>query len=45
MRTLKITFLFLFVFSSLIKAQSNLARSISLNIEQQKLSSVLALIE
>ncbi|WP_316846300.1 STN and carboxypeptidase regulatory-like domain-containing protein [Pedobacter psychrodurus] len=45
MRTLKITFLFLFVFSSLIKAQSNLARSISLNIEQQKLSSVLAMIE
>jgi hypothetical protein len=45
MRTLKITFLFLFVFSSLIKAQSNLSRNISLNIERQKLSAVLAMIE
>jgi hypothetical protein len=45
MRTLRITVIFLLFFSSLIKAQSNLSRNISLNIEQQKLSSVLAMIE
>jgi len=45
MRTLRITVVFLLFFSSLIKAQSNLSRNISLNIEQQKLSSVLAMIE
>jgi hypothetical protein len=45
MRTLKITVLFLLVFSSIVKAQSNLSRNISLNIEQQKLSSVLTMIE
>ena len=45
MRTLRITVIFLLFFSSLIKAQSNLSRNISLNIEQQKLSSVLAIIE
>jgi hypothetical protein len=45
MRTLKITVLFLLVFSSLIKAQSNLSRNISLNIERQKLSSVMTMIE
>ncbi|MBB6238441.1 hypothetical protein HDC90_003074 [Pedobacter sp. AK013] len=45
MRTLKITVIFLLFFSSIIKAQSNLSRNISLNIEQQKLGSVLAMIE
>ncbi|MDQ0969555.1 hypothetical protein QFZ20_004958 [Flavobacterium sp. W4I14] len=45
MRTLRITVIFLLFFSSLIKAQSNLSRNISLNIERQKLSSVLAMIE
>ncbi|QNR83616.1 hypothetical protein H9N25_16915 [Pedobacter riviphilus] len=45
MRTLKITVIFLLFFSSNIKAQSNLSRNISLNIEQQKLGSVLAMIE
>lgn len=45
MRTLKITVLFLFIFCSLVRAQSNLSRNISLNIDQQKLSSVLAMIE
>lgn len=45
MRTLKITVIFLFFFSSLTKAQSNLSRNISLNIEQKKLSLVLAMIE
>ena len=44
MRTLKITVIFLLFFSSIIKAQSNLSRNISLNIEQQKLSLVLAMI-
>lgn len=45
MRTLKITALFLFIFCSLARAQSNLSRNISLNIERQKLSAVLAMIE
>ena len=45
MRTLKITVLFLFIFCCLVRAQSNLSRNISLNIERQKLSTVLAMIE
>lgn len=45
MRALKITAIFLVVFCSLLKAQSTLSRNISLNIEQQKLSTVLAVIE
>ncbi|WP_157258027.1 STN and carboxypeptidase regulatory-like domain-containing protein [Pedobacter ginsenosidimutans] len=45
MRTLKITVLFLFIFCCLVRAQSNLSRNISLNIERQKLSAVLAMIE
>lgn len=45
MRTLTITVIFFLFFSRSIKAQSNLSRNISLNIEQQKLSSVLAMIE
>lgn len=44
MRTLNITIFLLFVFSLSVCAQSNLSRSISLNIEQQKLSSVLTMI-
>ena len=45
MRTLKITVLFLLIFCCLVRAQSNLSRNISLNIERQKLSAVLAMIE
>lgn len=45
MRTLKITVLFLLIFCCLVRAQSNLSRNISLNIERQKLSTVLAMIE
>jgi len=45
MLKIRITVLFLLVSSSFLKAQSNLSRNISLNIEQQKLGSVLAMIE
>lgn len=45
MRTLKITVLFLLIFCCLVRAQSNLSRNISLNIERQKLSAVFAMIE
>lgn len=45
MRTLTITVIFFLFFSRSIKAQSNLSRNISLNIERQKLSAVLAMIE
>jgi len=45
MRALKITAFFLLIFCSLVKAQSTLSRNISLNIERQKLSAVLAAIE
>lgn len=45
MRTLKITVLLLLIFCCLVRAQSNLSRNISLNIERQKLSAVLAMIE
>ncbi|WP_147243668.1 STN and carboxypeptidase regulatory-like domain-containing protein [Pedobacter miscanthi] len=45
MRTLKIIVLFLLFSNSLVKAQSILSRNISLNIDQQKLDSVLATIE
>lgn len=45
MRTLTITVIFLLIFCCLVRAQSNLSRNISLNIERQKLSAVLAMIE
>jgi hypothetical protein len=45
MRTLQITAIFVIVFCSFVKAQSTLSRNISLNIELQKLSLVLASIE
>ncbi|WP_343523370.1 STN and carboxypeptidase regulatory-like domain-containing protein [Pedobacter sp.] len=45
MRALNITAIFLVVFCSLLKAQSTLSRNVSLNIERQKLSAVLAAIE
>lgn len=45
MRTLKITAIFLLIFCSLVRAQSILSRNISLNIERQRLSAVLATIE
>ncbi|WP_293304066.1 STN and carboxypeptidase regulatory-like domain-containing protein [Pedobacter sp. UBA5917] len=45
MRTLKVIALFLLFSNCLVKAQSTLSRNISLNIDQQKLGSVLATIE
>ncbi|WP_316828191.1 STN and carboxypeptidase regulatory-like domain-containing protein [Pedobacter miscanthi] len=45
MRTLKITFLFLLISYFSVKGQSNLSRNISLNIDRQKLGSVLNTIE
>jgi len=45
MRKLKITAIFLLIFCSLVRAQSILSRNISLNIERQRLSAVLATIE